>query len=256
MKRSVSKLMPLLLLAGVTLGAREVTSQELQMYAAEVYRVQYSDLKEEDQKKVQKEYQTKLDLGDAILDKMKTDPLFSAAIRFKAIDIWSRMVAEKADVSEKVLRDLFVKQPIKVPPLYKVRNILVQDDTAADQIVAELNKLQGDALQKRFVDLVAEKSIDKMTNSRQGDSGWMDLMAMPKPIAEKLQNAQKGAVAKLQPMPGVGTHILYVEDIKPEHPATFEEAKQYLTNLAIGMKIDEEAKKLLEPKKTVKKGSK
>jgi PPIC-type PPIASE domain len=228
-----------------SLSARDIALVELEIYAAENYRVEYVKLKEEDKTKIKQEYKEKVALATIIRKETINDTLYQAALDFRALDLWSKQIASKTDVSDKVLKELYAKQEIKVAPKYKLRNILVKDESDANITIKELSKLESDKLLKRFGELVKEKSIDKATKDRDGDSGWMDDSVLPKEIIEQIKDKPKLSVIKLANIKEVGAQIILIEDKEPEHLASFEEAKEYLKRIAIQNAITREANKLL-----------
>jgi peptidylprolyl isomerase len=249
MLQKTIKTLAFISIAASSLLARDITLQELEIYAGENYRVEYAKLKEEDKAKIEAEYRDKINLASIIRKQKENDSIYQAALDFRALDLWTKQIASKTDLTDGVLKELYSKQEIKVATKYKLRNILVKEESDADAVLEELLKLDGEKLLKRFGELVKEKSLDKATKEREGDSGWLDMSMLPKEIIDSIKDKPKLSLVKLPVIKDVGTQVVLIEDSQAEHIASFEEAKEYLKQMVISMAITKEAAKLLEPPK-------
>ena len=104
--------------------------------------------------------------------------------------------------------------------------------------------------------MVKEKSIDPATKGKEGDSGWVDVSTMPKEVIERITGVSILSFVRLPSIPDLGTHILLLEDMQPEHKASFEEAKPYLSQTIIQNEILKEAKALLDNEVSTSKNKK
>jgi peptidyl-prolyl cis-trans isomerase C len=232
-----------------SLLARDIDPKELEIYAGENYRVEYAKLKDENKAKIKQEYLEKVNLASIIRKQKENDSIYQAALDFRALDLWSKQIASKTDLTDGILKELYSKQEIKVAPKYKLRNILAKDENEADSIIKELSKLEGEQLLKRFGELAKAKSIDKATKDKEGDSGWLDMSMLPKETIDFIKDKPKLSVTKLPAIKDVGVQVVMIEDTQAERIASFEEAREYLKQIAINMAISKEATKLLESSK-------
>jgi len=225
---------------------RDVSPKEYEIFAAENLRADFNTLSKEVQNKIRQDYDNKIKLATIIRKQQYEDPIYQAALDFRALDLWSNRIASKVDIGDEKLKAFYGKQEFTIAPKYKLRNILVKTDEEASAIVAELSKYTGDELQNRFIALAKEKSIDPATKDKEGDSGWIDVSTMPKDMFERIQGASTLSFVRIPSIPDLGTHILLIEDMQPEHKASFEEAKSYLAQMIIQSEIAKEAKVLLD----------
>lgn len=246
-KLLISAIVVMLMVSGTSsLSARDISPKEYEIFAAENLRADFNKLPADVQNKIRQDYDRQIKLATLIRQQHASEPIFQAALDFRALDLWSNRIASKVDIGDEKLKELYGKQDLSVAPKYKLRNILVKTDEEASAIVAELSKYTGDELQNRFIALVKEKSIDPATKGKDGDSGWVDVSTMPKEVIDRVQGASKLSFVRLPSIPDLGIHILLIEDMQPEHKASFEEGKQFLAKMLIQNEIAKEAKALLE----------
>lgn len=248
LKTSFSKTAAAILLAATTftsLQARDISAEEYKIYAAENYRVDYNKLNDADKTKLQNEYNEKIQLATIIRKQKSHDPVYEAALDFKTLDVWSRIVVAQANITEDILKDLYTKTDLKVAPKYKIRNILVKEDKDADDIIKSLSDMQTDKLQSKFIELVKDKSIDKATKDKDGDGGWVDVSTLPQQFVALFKDKSKGSIVKFPAIKDLGTQIVLIEDINPEHKASFEEAKNALGQIAANNAIAKAAQELM-----------
>lgn len=251
-KLLISAMAAMLMVSGTSsLSARDISPKEYEIFAAENLRVDFNKLPADVQNKIRQDYDGQIKLATLIRQQHASEPIFQAALDFRALDLWSKQLASKIKITDEMLQAVYEKQELKVAPKYKLRNILVKTDEEASVIIAELSKYTGEELRSKFIALAKEKSIDPVTQSKEGDSGWMDVSTMPKDMFERIQSASTLSFVRLNPISDLGTHILLVEDINPEHKASFEEAKTHLVQQIIQTEIAKEAKALLEKEKEV-----
>lgn len=237
-------------------SGRDVSPKEYEIFAAENLRADFNKLSKDVQDKIRQDYDAKIRLATIIRKQQYEDPIYQAALDFRALDLWSNKIASKADVGDEKLKAIYERQELKVAPKYRLRNILVKTDEEASAIVAELSKYTGDELQNRFIALAKEKSIDPATKGKDGESGWVDVSTMPKEVIERIAGVSKLSFVRLPTIADLGTQILLLEDIQPEHTASFEEAKPYLAQMLIQSEIAKEAKALLDKESSASKPKK
>ena len=93
---------------------------------------------------------------------------------------------------------------------YKVRHILVADEKAANDILAQLQKDKS-----KFDDLAKKNSKDPGSAQRGGDLGWAPPSNYVKPFADAVTALKKGALVDKPVQTQFGWHIIMVEDTRP-----------------------------------------
>jgi len=93
---------------------------------------------------------------------------------------------------------------------YKVRHILVADEKAANDILAQLQKDKS-----KFDDLAKKNSKDPGSAQRGGDLGWAPPSNYVKPFADAVTTLKKGALVDKPVQTQFGWHIIMVEDTRP-----------------------------------------
>jgi len=93
---------------------------------------------------------------------------------------------------------------------YKVRHILVADEKAANDILAQLQKDKS-----KFDDLAKKNSKDPGSAQRGGDLGWAPPSNYVKPFADAVTALKKGALVEKPVQTQFGWHIIMVEDTRP-----------------------------------------
>lgn len=225
--------------------SRDISPKEYELFAAENLHVEYNKLAPDIQSQIRNDYDTKIKLATLIRKQQYDNLIYQAALDFRALDLWSKQIASKVEITEDKLKELYAKQNLNVATKFHLRNILVKTDAEASALENELYKYSGEELKTKFITLVKDKSIDPATKAKDGDGGWVDMSTMPPEIIDKLQNVSKMQIVKLPAIENLGTHIILVEDINPAHKASFEEAKQYLAQMLIQSEIAKEAQALM-----------
>ncbi|MHB8534813.1 MAG: peptidylprolyl isomerase [Sulfuricaulis sp.] len=100
---------------------------------------------------------------------------------------------------------------------YKVRHILVKDESEAKEIIAQLQKGAN------FNKLAAEKSIDPQSAKKGGEIGWINQGTVVPEFFNAVMKMKKGAVSTEPVQTEFGWHIIKVEDTRPLKIPTFEE---------------------------------
>lgn len=107
----------------------------------------------------------------------------------------------------------------------KAKHILVTSEKEAKDIIAELSKLSGKALNDKFAQLAKEKSIDKGSSAQGGDLGWFAESTMVKPFADAAFSMKKGTISKTPVKSDFGYHIILKEDARAKSTMSYNEVK-------------------------------
>jgi peptidyl-prolyl cis-trans isomerase C len=100
---------------------------------------------------------------------------------------------------------------------YKVRHILVKEESEAKDIVAQLQK------GAKFDKLAKEKSIDTQSGKTGGELGWVNQGMVVPEFFNAVMKMNKGTVSTEPVKSDFGWHIIKVEDTRPLKIPTFEQ---------------------------------
>lgn len=104
---------------------------------------------------------------------------------------------------------------------YKLRHILVKDETTARALIAKLDK------GARFADL-AQTSIDPGSRAQGGELGWNSPARFVPAFGEALRKLGKGQYTHTPVKTDFGYHVIEVEDTRPLAVPGFEAMKPML----------------------------
>jgi peptidyl-prolyl cis-trans isomerase C len=114
---------------------------------------------------------------------------------------------------------------------YKARHILVKEEAAAKQVIAQLKK--GGNFEK----LAAQKSIDPGSKDRGGDLDWAPSGRYVPQFGEALKKLKKGQLTDAPVQTQFGWHVIRLDDERPTKVPVFEEVRnniqQQLQNQAV-----------------------
>jgi peptidyl-prolyl cis-trans isomerase C len=117
---------------------------------------------------------------------------------------------------------------------YKARHILVDKESEAKDIVAQLKK------GAKFEDL-AKQSKDTGSKDRGGDLDWNPPSTYVKPFADALVKLEKGKYTETPVQSPFGWHVIQLDDVRPVAFPAFNDVKQQLQ----AMLQEQEVQKLI-----------
>jgi len=104
---------------------------------------------------------------------------------------------------------------------YKARHILVEKDTEANEIIAQLKK------GTKFEDL-AKQSKDLGSKDKGGDLDWNTPGTFVKPFAEALSKLERGKYTETPVQTQFGWHVIQLDDVRTMQFPAFDTVKQQL----------------------------
>lgn len=107
---------------------------------------------------------------------------------------------------------------------YKARHILVEAESEAKAIIAQLKKDPA-----AFEKLAKEKSTDQGSKDAGGELGWFDLNGMVPEFGAATSQLKKGEISEAPVKTQYGYHIIQLEDSKPIEAPPIEEVTPQLT---------------------------
>lgn len=105
---------------------------------------------------------------------------------------------------------------------YDVRHILVDKESDAKEIIAEL---QNGA---KFADLAKARSKDPGSKDKGGELGWSSPANFVKPFGDAIKSLPKGKFSAEPVHTQFGWHVIEVEDVRDAKFPTFDEVKPQL----------------------------
>lgn len=109
---------------------------------------------------------------------------------------------------------------------YKLRHILVKDEKAAQDLLADLKS------KKTTFDAAAKKdSIDPGSGKNGGELGWGPTSNYVPEFAQAVESLKKGQMTDKPVQTQFGWHIIEVEDTRPIKFPTLEEVKPQITEM-------------------------
>ncbi|OAD23269.1 PpiC-type peptidyl-prolyl cis-trans isomerase [Candidatus Thiomargarita nelsonii] len=189
---------------------------------------------------------------DALKKGIDKNPEFIQKVEFMRESLLMAMgmhdYLEKHPIDDAALHSEYDRQIalIKVPQEYKVRHILVETESDAKAIIAELD--EG----KDFGELAKEKSKDPGSAKQSGDLGWITTQKVVPKFGEAVEKLEKGKYSATPVKTQFGWHIVQVDDSraaaalppfesvkdKIEAALQFKLMQQYLSDLKNQAKIE------------------
>ena len=184
-----------------TVNGSDITDKDIAFTLAAMPGVTLEQLPKDTQKKVIDEtISRKLLLDEAKKSGLeKTDEYKAALEEVKdniALDLWMKRIFDNVKVSENEISDFYNKNKAEfaVPAQVKAKHILVAAEKDANDVIAALKGLKGDALVKKFEELAKAKSTDQGSAENGGELGWFGQSQMVKPFADAAFALKKGEI--------------------------------------------------------------
>ncbi len=103
---------------------------------------------------------------------------------------------------------------------YKARHILVDSESIAKEIIANLKKGGN------FAKIAEEKSLDDGSKENGGELNWSPPAAYVRPFSEALVKLSKGGLTEQPVQTNFGWHVIQLMDTRPMEVPPFDEVKQ------------------------------
>ncbi|OZI24761.1 peptidylprolyl isomerase [Bordetella genomosp. 7] len=139
-----------------------------------------------------------------------------------------------------------IKQQQSSQMEYKVRHILVEDEKAANDLLAQIKRDKS-----KFADLAKKNSKDPGSAANGGDLGWASPTNYVKPFADTVNSLKKGQLADKPVQTQFGWHIIDVEDTRPVEFPPLDQVRPQLEEMLRQQKLADYQKELRE-KATIK----
>jgi peptidyl-prolyl cis-trans isomerase C len=179
-----------------------------------------------------------------IIDQLALQVVLADEAIKKGLDKSPEVAEQMAALKQSVLANAYVEDYLKSNPVsdaevkeaydrikanitgneYRVRHIVVENESDAKDIIAKLNKDPG-----AFAKLATQRSQDQGSKDRGGDLGWLDASRMPPELADAVSGLDKGKFTEAPVKTEYGYHIVLLEDSKPIEAPPIEEVKERLS---------------------------
>lgn len=103
---------------------------------------------------------------------------------------------------------------------YRVRHILVNDESEAKAIIASLKKGAD------FGEIASKQSIDEGSRNHGGELDWSPAAAYVRPFAEAIKELKKGELTQEPVVTSFGWHVIQLEEIRAMEIPPYEEVKE------------------------------
>src|SRR6266566_5676560 len=177
----------------------------------------------------------------AILDNLITQEVVAQEADRRGFAKTSDVRAQLELVHQQVLVQALVQDHLKTHPIkdeemlaeynkvkalrgdkeYKARHILVDKDTEANEIIAQLKK------GSKFEDL-AKQSKDPGSKEKGGDLDWNPPSTFVKPFSEALTKLEKGKYTETPVQTQFGWHVIQLDDVRTAQFPAFDTVRQQL----------------------------
>ncbi len=224
-KMALSLALPFLMFAA------NIEQSELLSFTAQKYRVDYNAQSQENKDKLKKEYEDTQKLLNAISNDVKNDIDYKVAKTLLAINVWSQKYVQNIKVSDATLKELYDKEKPRNSENYNLYNILINDKKKAEEILVNLEKIiDKTARLNEFKKQVNQNSKDFISSKKDGNVGWIEIQKLDKNIQEKIKDKKVNDIFLVE-VENVGYQIILIDDYKPSKELSFEESKEFLTQL-------------------------
>jgi hypothetical protein len=122
-----------------------------------------------------------------------------------------------------------ISNEVKDDADYKVAKNLLAVNIWSQKYVQNLKI--SDATLKELYTKVKLNSQDFISSKKEGNIGWIEIQKLDKNIQENIKNKIKNDIL-ISEVQNVGFQIILIDDFKPIRDVSFDESKEFLTNLA------------------------
>ena len=146
-----------------------------------------------------------------------------------AIQLWQKQQLDAVKVSDKELKSYYDKNKEEFNEKESVhaRHILVENESDAKSIIAELKSLSGDKLQAKFIELAKAKSTGP-SGPKGGDLGFFGPGQMVPEFNAKVFSMNVGTVTSSPVKTQFGYHVIYLQEKKAGKARGFTEVKAFI----------------------------
>ncbi|MDY0123606.1 peptidylprolyl isomerase [Sulfurimonas sp.] len=251
----------------VTVNGTEITQEDVDKELMTATQGRLNQVPPEKQAEFRKQVLEQLIAKELVYDDAKKSGLLQApdfkeryeevTSRIKkevAIQVWQKREFDKIAISEKEKKDYYDanKEEFAEDESVRARHILVEKESDAKNIIAQLKPLKGDALKNKFMEIAKEKSTCASA-PEGGDLGYFSEGQMVPEFNDKAFS-MKAKEITLEPVKTqFGHHVIYIEDKRPKTTRSFSEVKAAIEQR---LKVEKAKSVMLEKMKELEKKAK
>ncbi|HEY9203026.1 MAG TPA: peptidylprolyl isomerase [Sulfurimonas sp.] len=248
----------------VTVNGTEITQEDVDKELMTATQGRLNQVPPEKQAEFRKQVLEQLIAKELVYDDAKKSGLLQApdfkeryeevTSRIKkevAIQVWQKREFDKIAISEKEKKDYYDanKEEFAEDESVRARHILVEKESDAKNIIAQLKPLKGDALKNKFMEIAKEKSTCASA-PEGGDLGYFSEGQMVPEFNDKAFS-MKAKEITLEPVKTqFGHHVIYIEDKRPKTTRSFSEVKAAIEQR---LKVEKAKSVMLEKMKELEK---
>lgn len=237
-----------LILSALLVANIAFANDELKAYTNIKYRVNYDNLEEDKKKKIAEEYEKLSNLSIKLQKKqLKSDVDFKVLTNIQAVDVWAKNFLKEYKPTDKEIEEIYKSNKFTIPEKYNIRNILVNDEKTADNIIKSLNISDKQKKLDKFILSVKEQSLDLQSRKKDGLSGWLEINKINPTVLNALKGKKIGDIVKVN-IKNIGWQIVMIEDYQSKREAKAEEIKDLLIKKAKQKALNLEIEKLYQEK--------
>jgi len=171
-----------------------------------------------------------------------------------AIQVWQKREFDKIAISEKDKKEYYDanKEEFAEDESVRARHILVDSESDAKSIIAQLKSLKGDALKNKFMEIAKEKSTCASA-PEGGDLGYFSEGQMVPEFNDKAFSMKSKEITLEPVKTQFGYHVIYIEDKRPKTTRSFSEVKAAIEQR---LKVEKAKSVMLEKMKELEKRAK
>ena len=221
-----------------TVDGKDITDVDLAPMLAGMPGVNFETLPAEIQNQViDRAIDLRVLINEAKKSGIEKDELYKKQLEIVKDDIalraWQAKELNNTKVSDKEIEDFYNKNKDKFiePAAIAASHILVEKEDDAKKIIADLSKLKGDELKKKFSEIAKEKSIDPSGKQNGGDLGYFVKEQMVPEFGEAANKLKKGELTKTPVKTQFGYHVILKNDAKDKKQLGLAEVKDYIKSI-------------------------
>jgi peptidyl-prolyl cis-trans isomerase C len=162
---------------------------------------------------------------DALKKKLEQDKVHAASLEMQRLSYLANAALQEqlkqTKIDDTQAKALYKERFATPKQEYKARHILLKDEKAANDVIAELKK-GGD-----FAEL-AKKHSTGPSGPKGGDLGWFTPARMVKPFSDAVVDMKKGSYTEKPVQTQFGWHVILLEDSRDVPARSYDEIKDSL----------------------------
>lgn len=224
-----------------------ISFSDIETYSKVLHKLDYNKSSKEMQKKLDLEYENHEKLFKIIKkNQLNNNEDLKTKVEIATVKIWLNEFKKNYKPSNSELEAIYLKLNPKLSKEYKLSIIKVQYEASYKKI---LKMFSGNEAPKekyeKFQDFVHKFTIDVKTKKDKGKLGWIKEKNLRPSVKKALEPSEKNDIV-VAFIEDDGWQILYVEDILPVRPASFDQAKDLVIKVAKNNALKREINKLVK----------